>query len=525
MADRFPLIVNSISRKIEELISGDNLDLTGNGISINGNLGSSGMFLSTNGTTLQWEYPKDTITKIKGGYDGTYITGNISFDEGDSGNITIVQAGGSIKIDSKDTVTRVRGTDTGVYVGGDITIAAAGNTEITQSGATIIIDSNFTQVKSDWNAVNSIAEILNKPFVPKNPSVEISTTPFGSGNLEYNQSTGVFTYTPPNLSGLAIGGNEENWDTAYSWGDHALVGYLVATEDDKNNWNTAYSWGNHAVEGYLVATEDDKNNWNDAFSWGDHALEGYLKVESDPVFTASVSYTIAQFDINNWNDAYSWGDHAAVGYLTSYTESDPVFSASVAFNIELTDVTNWNTAFSWGDHALVGYISEESDPVFSASPAFGISTTDINQWGTAYSWGDHAEVGYLTSLIFPERQTVSFDTTVIAIGGVVNVEIPVAKSYLLQKVETSAAAWITLYTDNDSRIADATRNETTDPQAGSGVIAEIITTGPFIQKITPGTIGWNDDLTPSNNVYLKVVNKSAAAQAITITLTYVQMEG
>ena len=32
MADRFPLIVNAVSQKIEELVSGDNLDLTGNNI-------------------------------------------------------------------------------------------------------------------------------------------------------------------------------------------------------------------------------------------------------------------------------------------------------------------------------------------------------------------------------------------------------------------------------------------------------------------------------------------------------------
>ena len=36
MADRFPLIVNAISKKIEEIVSGDNLELTGNGIVVSG---------------------------------------------------------------------------------------------------------------------------------------------------------------------------------------------------------------------------------------------------------------------------------------------------------------------------------------------------------------------------------------------------------------------------------------------------------------------------------------------------------
>ena len=32
MADRFPLIIDSAEEKIKELVSGDNLDLTGNSI-------------------------------------------------------------------------------------------------------------------------------------------------------------------------------------------------------------------------------------------------------------------------------------------------------------------------------------------------------------------------------------------------------------------------------------------------------------------------------------------------------------
>ena len=40
MADRFPLIVNAVSQKIEELISGDNLNLSGNNIVISGDTGA-----------------------------------------------------------------------------------------------------------------------------------------------------------------------------------------------------------------------------------------------------------------------------------------------------------------------------------------------------------------------------------------------------------------------------------------------------------------------------------------------------
>tara|TARA_B100000925_G_scaffold20760_1_gene14127 strand:+ start:61 stop:4599 length:4539 start_codon:yes stop_codon:yes gene_type:complete len=58
MADRFPLIVNSVSKKIEELVSGDNLDLTGNGIVISTDTGA-GKYLTSDGTTVFWGNPGD----------------------------------------------------------------------------------------------------------------------------------------------------------------------------------------------------------------------------------------------------------------------------------------------------------------------------------------------------------------------------------------------------------------------------------------------------------------------------------
>jgi len=57
MADRFPLIVNESSRKIEEMTSGDNLDLTGNGIAIGGTTGTTGQYLKSDGGVVSWGDP------------------------------------------------------------------------------------------------------------------------------------------------------------------------------------------------------------------------------------------------------------------------------------------------------------------------------------------------------------------------------------------------------------------------------------------------------------------------------------
>ena len=86
------------------------------------------------------------------------------------------------------------------------------------------------QVNADWNASGgSVAAILNKPVIPAQPSVVLTAA--GSSTLAYNQANGEFTFTPPDLSGYAANTNVSNWDAAYGWGDHSVVGYLTAEVD------------------------------------------------------------------------------------------------------------------------------------------------------------------------------------------------------------------------------------------------------------------------------------------------------
>ena len=81
MADRFPLIVNSVSQKIEELISGDNLDLTGNNIRASSSTGTAGQYLRTDGSVVLWDNPGDvylteaqTITNKT--IESSFLSGN-----------------------------------------------------------------------------------------------------------------------------------------------------------------------------------------------------------------------------------------------------------------------------------------------------------------------------------------------------------------------------------------------------------------------------------------------------------------
>ena len=122
------------------------------------------------------------------------------------------------------------------------------------------------------------------------------------------------------------------------------------------------------------------------------------------------------------------------------------------------------------------------------------------------------------------RTTDTATTGSLASGAASNLNMTTAKSYVLQKIQTNYAAWVTVYTDVTSRSNDASRAETTDPLPGSGVIAEVITSGAATQILTPGVIGWNNDSTPSTNTYVKVVNKESSAYPIQVTLHYLKLE-
>ena len=160
-------------------------------------------------------------------------------------------------------------------------------------------------------------------------------------------------------------------------------------------------------------------------------------------------------------------------------------------------------------------IDDIGDVVLSSPQASEVLSYDGTNWV-------NSTAGSGTNL--QARTTAQASTGNILDGASSNIQMTAVKTYALLKIQTSHAVWVTLYTNIPSRSADASRNETTDPLPGTGIIAEVITSDGAVQDITPGTIGWNDDTTPSTNLYAKVVNKSGSTANITVTVHYVQIE-
>jgi len=123
------------------------------------------------------------------------------------------------------------------------------------------------------------------------------------------------------------------------------------------------------------------------------------------------------------------------------------------------------------------------------------------------------------------RNIVSGVTTSIANLGIGNTDIIGQKSYALMKVGLSTTGWIRLYTDSTSRLNDVSRSVGEDPAPGSGVIAEVVTTGISTQQmITPFAMGGNMDEPVTNKIYVSIKNLSGSTQTITANLTILQLE-
>ena len=74
--------------------------------------------------------------------------------------------------------------------------------------------------------------------------LSVNNVAAGTTSLTYSNTTGVFTYTPPDLSGYLTTETDPVFINSPSFG---------ITTSDISNWDAAYGWGNHASGGYLTS--------------------------------------------------------------------------------------------------------------------------------------------------------------------------------------------------------------------------------------------------------------------------------
>ena len=109
------------------------------------------------------------------------------------------------------------------------------------------------------------------------------------------------------------------WDTAYSWGDHSLAGYVTSTatelvtDTSPQLGGTLDAQGNDIDMGTNVLTDTNLGQFITAYGWGDHSLAGYLTSATTELVTDTTPQLGGDLDTNSNNINFSGTDKAQFG--------------------------------------------------------------------------------------------------------------------------------------------------------------------------------------------------------------------
>lgn len=123
-------------------------------------------------------------------------------------------------------------------------------TVVPQNGQVLKWDST----SSKWKPANDLTGGGGGGLSLSDLSVQ-SSTPSGGGSLVYNDGSGVFTYTPPDLSSYITSLGDAIRDADFTTDGimkRSSAGVYTSITDNTSNWDTAFGWGNHASQGYLT---------------------------------------------------------------------------------------------------------------------------------------------------------------------------------------------------------------------------------------------------------------------------------
>lgn len=243
--------------------------------------------------------------------------------------------------------------------------------------------------------------------------------------ITYSTSTGQFSLT----SGyeIPLSASTTNWNSTYN-----------IVNSSSTFWDTAYSWGNHALAGYLTTI----SGLNISLLNNDLGYITTTPAETDPVW-----------DLASTTVAYLSNNQTFTGENT-FTATTTFTGAGLSLQIRDKSVLGGILTFKelWGDTgegaSFVGLGTnvilnggEHSSPSINfinyAETAFGTiswydnytgtwgfdfdggqiytDTGNSLNWDTAYGWGNHADAGYLTTETDPVFMSASTSLPYVAV--------------------------------------------------------------------------------------------------------------
>ena len=401
-----------------------------------------------------------------------------------------------------------------------------------------------------------------------------STSASASPSLVYNNTTGVFTYTPPNLTEL--GSNLDlNSNDITGTGNINIIGSITSTAvgtptitsstdiilsansgsgivnasgSKITNLGTPAAGTDAATKAYVDAngggslswaTLADKNNASgptkialgldagsvtqglNTIAIGESAGETNQGVSAVAIGTgaASTDQGGAAIAIGNGTAVNNQGESAiAIGNVAALAGQG---DNAIAIGNRAGGFVNPQAATSIILNATGAQLENTTADSFVVKPVRNASGTHSMEYNPTTG-----EITYdtLASGGLPSRSPPIGATSSLADAAQADLDITGFKSYTLMAITTDKAARVRLYVNAATRTADAARAEGIDPTSDAGVIAEVITTGAETVIISPGAIGFNLESSPTTNIPCRVTNKSGSTGTVQVGLTILQLE-
>ena len=386
--------------------------------------------------------------------------------------------------------------DNGVAVGAAATIDFSAGFDVTPISAGVVtVTSSIAGINT--TGTSSFNDITASGDVTVTGGIDVD----GHTELDGSRHTGVSTYNDH----LNIANQKElRWGDAdgtdFNFGFNGTSAYIQNLVNNGDVIIKLSTFGNSSfkIERYAALTPVAR--FNDGGSC-DFYYNGSLRLQ-----TASNGITVYGDVTLSGSGSEFTGSGAGLTSIPAgeLTGTLPAIDGSALLNVNATGdgVVVENSGSNVGSAKTINF-----DTGLDVSYSSGIATVT-------------ASGGSLQT-----RTTVSASTTSIADNAVGLVTVTGFKSYALMKVGLSTAGWIRIYTDSESRTADSSRSVGEDPAAGSGVIAEVVTTGISTeQKISPFTMGGNMDDPVDTTIYMAITNLSGTTQSINANLTILQLE-
>ena len=390
MADRFPLIVNAVSKKIEEIVAGDNLELTGNGIVVGGDSGA-GKYLYSDGTVVSWNSPGDVYlnqTQIitNKTFETCIISGSVNtltnipnsalLNPGITINGSTVNLGGTISTPDTNTTYSISAAD-GAIASEKVIRLSAGGSGTGSDDITLIAGSNMT-IQRTGDELTFISSYVDTDTITTLAAATGGTAQSGaitiaaSGAASVSQNSGTKTITINATDTDTITRLRATTGSAYNSGD---ITFLASG-------SSTVSQGVDAGTGSPTITYDStdtitrvKGGAVGSFQSGDITISGGLNTT---VSQTGSNITIDSTDTNTITRVASGSNSVQSGDFVFTSSGATSISQSTVGGVTTINISSVNTDSGAAITASGGLIFSASD--ISLKNNANLVTNTLTKW-------------------------------------------------------------------------------------------------------------------------------------------------